>query len=127
MFGQADFMASVGIRSLDVGGQPEGYAGGDAYHYALMRILIAARFAWPAGHRRAVPEGPRRGRLRAARPASAAALGYDGKWVLHPGQVEAANQAFAPPGGDYSAPWPSSRLTPTPPGERAAPSCSATR
>ena len=36
-------MASVGIRSLDVGGQPEGYAGGDAYHYALMRILIAAR------------------------------------------------------------------------------------
>ena len=43
MFGPADFMASVGIRSLDVGGQPEGYVGGDAYHYALMRILIAAR------------------------------------------------------------------------------------
>src|SRR3984885_9551619 len=43
VFGPADFMASVGIRSLDVGGQPEGYAGGDAYHYALMRILIAAR------------------------------------------------------------------------------------
>jgi len=43
VFGPADFMASVGIRSLDVGGQPEGYVGGDAYHYALMRILIAAR------------------------------------------------------------------------------------
>lgn len=25
------------------GGQPAGYAGGDVYHYALMRILIAAR------------------------------------------------------------------------------------
>jgi citrate lyase subunit beta/citryl-CoA lyase len=28
--------------------------------------------------------------------ASAAALGYDGKWVLHPGQVEPVNQVFAP-------------------------------
>ena len=45
VFGPADFMASVGIRSLDVGGQPAGYAGMDVYHYALMRILIAAR-AW---------------------------------------------------------------------------------
>ena len=36
-------MASVGIRSLDAGGQPVGYTGGDVYHYALMRILIAAR------------------------------------------------------------------------------------
>src|SRR6202042_1281114 len=43
VFGPADFMASVGVRSLDGGRQPEGYVGGDAYHYALMRILIAAR------------------------------------------------------------------------------------
>ena len=43
VFGPADFMASVGIRSLDVGGQPEGYVGGDAYHYALMRILDRGR------------------------------------------------------------------------------------
>ena len=32
VFGPADFMASVGIRSLDVGGQPAGYTGGDVYH-----------------------------------------------------------------------------------------------
>ena len=34
--------------------------------------------------------------------ASSAALGYDGKWVLHPAQIEAANQAFAPSADDYS-------------------------
>jgi citrate lyase subunit beta/citryl-CoA lyase len=34
--------------------------------------------------------------------ASSAALGYDGKWVLHPTQIEAANQAFAPSAADYS-------------------------
>ena len=101
VFGPADFMASVGIRSLDVGGQPAGYAGGDAYHYALMRILIAAR----ARGLQAI-DGPYLkvrdvdGFRRSA--ASAAALGYDGKWVLHPDQIEAANQAFAPSAADYS-------------------------
>ena len=25
-----------------------------------------------------------------------AALGFDGKWVLHPGQIDAANEVFAP-------------------------------
>jgi citrate lyase subunit beta/citryl-CoA lyase len=101
VFGPADFMASVGIRSLDVGGQPEGYAGGDVYHYALMRILIAAR----ARGLQAIdgpylkvrdPDGFRRS------AASAAALGYDGKWVLHPSQIDAANEAFAPSAADFA-------------------------
>ena len=35
-------MASMGMRSLTVGAQPEGYDG-DAFHYPLMRILTAAR------------------------------------------------------------------------------------
>ena len=101
VFGPADFMASVGIRSLDVGGQPEGYVGGDAYHYALMRILIAAR----ARGLQAI-DGPYLrvrdvdGLRRSA--ASSAALGFDGKWALHPSQVEAINQAFAPSEADYS-------------------------
>jgi len=101
VFGPADFMASVGIRSLDVGGQPEGYVGGDAYHYPLMRILIAAR----AAGLQAI-DGPylkirdTQGMRRSA--ASAAALGYDGKWVLHPDQVQAANEAFAPSAADYA-------------------------
>jgi len=33
--------------------------------------------------------------------ASAAALGYDGKWVLHPGQIAAANEIYAPSQQDY--------------------------
>jgi citrate lyase subunit beta/citryl-CoA lyase len=101
VFGPADFMASVGIRSLDVGGQPEGYVGGDAYHYALMRILIAARSRGVAAI-----DGPYlkvrdlEGLRRSA--ASSAALGFDGKWALHPSQVEPVNQAFAPSEADYS-------------------------
>ncbi len=100
VFGPADFMASVGIRSLDVGGQPAGYTGGDAYHYALMRILIAAR----ARGLQAI-DGPylkvrdAGGFRRSA--ASAAALGYDGKWVLHPDQIDAANEVFAPSPADF--------------------------
>ena len=42
VFGPADFMASIGMRSLTVGGQPEGYAF-DAHHYPLMRMLVAAK------------------------------------------------------------------------------------
>jgi citrate lyase subunit beta / citryl-CoA lyase len=101
VFGPADFMASVGIRSLDVGGQPDGYAGGDAYHYPLMRILVAAR-----SHGLQAIDGPYLkvrdldGLRRSA--ASAAALGYDGKWVLHPDQIETANHAFAPSEPDYA-------------------------
>jgi citrate lyase beta subunit len=34
--------------------------------------------------------------------ASAAALGYDGKWVLHPDQIDAANEVFAPSPDDFA-------------------------
>jgi citrate lyase subunit beta / citryl-CoA lyase len=101
VFGPADFTASVGIRSLDVGAQPEGYVGGDAYHYPLMRILIAAR----SRGLQAI-DGPylkvrdADGFRRSA--ASTAALGYDGKWVLHPSQIDAANEVFAPSQAEYS-------------------------
>src|SRR5216683_3637593 len=100
VFGPADFMASLGMRSLEVGGQPPGYAGGDAYHYALMRILVAAR-----GNGLQAIDGPYlkiadvEGFRAAA--ASAAALGFDGKWVLHPTQIDAANDAFSPGQQDY--------------------------
>ena len=33
--------------------------------------------------------------------ASSAALGYDGKWVLHPGQIDVVNRAFSPSQDDY--------------------------
>ncbi len=100
IFGPADFMASINMRSLVVGEQPPGYDVGDAYHYVLMRILMAAR----ARGVQAI-DGPYLqirdldGFRRVA--GRSAALGYDGKWVLHPGQIEAANEVFSPDQDDY--------------------------
>jgi citrate lyase subunit beta/citryl-CoA lyase len=100
VFGPADFMASVGMRSLRIGAQPGGYAGGDAFHYPHMRILVAAR----AAGLQAI-DGPYAaiGDLAglAAASASMASLGYDGKWVLHPDQIDPVNAAFAPDQDQY--------------------------
>jgi citrate lyase subunit beta/citryl-CoA lyase len=100
IFGPADFMASINMKSLVVGEQPPGYDVGDAYHHILMSILIAAR----ANGKQAI-DGPYLairdvdGFRRAA--ARTSALGFDGKWVLHPDQIEAANEAFSPRQEDY--------------------------
>ena len=99
IFGPADFMASINMKSLVVGEQPPGYPA-DAYHYILMRILIAAR----ACDLQAI-DGPY---LQIRNPGGyrevarrAAALGFDGKWVLHPDQIAAANEIFSPSQQDY--------------------------
>jgi citrate lyase subunit beta/citryl-CoA lyase len=100
IFGPADFMASINMRSLVVGEQPPGYEVGDAYHYILMRILMAARM-----HDLQAIDGPYLqikdvdGFRRVA--GRSAALGYDGKWVLHPGQIDAANEVYSPSQDDY--------------------------
>src|SRR4051794_19481154 len=100
VFGPADFMASLNMGSLVVGEQPPGYDVGDAYHYALMRILVTAR-----AHGLQAIDGPylqvrdvnafRRSAHRAA------ALGFDGKWVLHPDQIAAGNRVFSPSRADF--------------------------
>ena len=100
IFGPADFMASINMKSLVVGEQPQGYDVGDAYHYILMSILMAAR----ANNKMAV-DGPYLairdidGFRRVA--SRSAALGFDGKWVLHPDQIAEANEVFAPRQDDY--------------------------
>jgi len=99
VFGPADFMASLGMRSLSIGSQPDGYLA-DAFHYPLMRILVAARAAGVQaidGPYAAI--GDTAGLTAAA--TSAAALGYDGKWVVHPGQVGPVNAAFSPGQAEY--------------------------
>lgn len=99
IFGPGDFMASIGMRALGIGAHPAGYPG-DAFGYPLMRILVAAR-----AHGLQAIDGPYAaigdidGLSRSA--ASSAALGYDGKWVLHPDQVGPVNAAFAPDQDDY--------------------------
>jgi citrate lyase subunit beta/citryl-CoA lyase len=100
IFGPADFMASINMRSLVVGEQPPGYDVGDAYHHILMSILMAAR-----AHDIQAIDGPYLqirdvdGFRRVA--GRSAALGFDGKWVLHPGQIDAANEIYAPTQEDF--------------------------
>src|SRR6476659_9274411 len=100
IFGPADFMASINMKSLVVGEQPPGYDVGDAYHYILMQILMAAR-----AYDKLAIDGPYlqirdvEGFTRVA--SRSAALGFDGKWVLHPGQIDAANEVYSPRQEDY--------------------------
>ncbi|MFV8229185.1 HpcH/HpaI aldolase/citrate lyase family protein [Mycolicibacterium fortuitum] len=100
VLGPGDMAASLNMRTLEVGGQPDGYDIGDAHHHVLMRILVAARsrgihaIDGPYVKVRDV-DGFHRVAGRSA------ALGYDGKWVLHPDQIEAGNEIFSPRQADY--------------------------
>jgi citrate lyase subunit beta / citryl-CoA lyase len=100
VFGPADMAASLNMRTLEVGEQPEGYDVGDAYHHVLMTILVAAR-----SHGVLAIDGPYLkirdvdGFRRVA--GRSAALGFDGKWVLHPDQIDAGNEIFSPRQADY--------------------------
>ena len=99
VFGPGDFMASLGMGGLNVGAQPAGYPA-DAFHHVLMSILVAAR-----AHGLQAIDGPYvairdlAGFRRSAE--LSAALGYDGKWVLHPDQVEIGNAVYSPRQADY--------------------------
>ncbi len=94
-FGVADYAASCRARTISIGGLNPDYPG-DQWHSALSRMLVACR----ANGLRAI-DGPfgdfgdSDGFLAGAR--RAAALGYDGKWAIHPSQIELANDVFTPP------------------------------
>ena len=109
-FGVADYAASTGARTTVIGGPSPDYAvltdpdaagaravhWGDMWHYALARMVVAARahglrpVDGPFGDI-SDPEGYRAQALRAA------ALGCEGKWAIHPSQIELANETFRPP------------------------------
>lgn len=99
IFGPADFMASLNMKSLVVGALHPDYPG-DPFHYILMRILMAARM-----HDKQAIDGPFLqikdvdGFREVAK--RSAALGFDGKWVLHPGQLDAANEVYSPSQSDF--------------------------
>lgn len=99
IFGPADFMASINMPSLSVGSLNPDYPA-DPYHYILMRILMAARM-----HDLQAIDGPflQIRDVDAYREVAkrSAALGFDGKWVLHPGQLDAANEVYSPSQSDY--------------------------
>jgi len=97
-YGPADFSASLQLPSLTVG-NTYNYPG-DIFHYVLFKLAVAARAAGIQ-----VIDGPylliRDVEGFRAAASRAAALGYDGKWVLHPGQIEPANQVFTPSQEDF--------------------------
>ncbi|HYK83186.1 MAG TPA: CoA ester lyase [Gemmatimonadales bacterium] len=93
-FGVADLAASLHARTVSIGGSNPDYPG-DQWHAALVRMVTACRayglraidgpfgdFQDPAGYRAAARR--------------AAALGYEGKWAIHPAQIPLANEVFTP-------------------------------
>lgn len=105
--GVGDFAASIGARSSEIGASPEGYrhvgsaqsgyptALLDLFAYPMMRVLVAAR----AFGLRAI-DGPcgafRDAKLTQSSALKAAAMGFDGKQVIHPDQIEPTLHAFLP-------------------------------
>jgi citrate lyase subunit beta/citryl-CoA lyase len=94
IFGPADMSASLGLPTVTAGLPMPGYPG-DHWHHVLMTILIAARNAGLQaidGPYLVIKDldGFREMALRAR------ALGYDGKWALHPGQIDVLNEVFTP-------------------------------
>jgi citrate lyase beta subunit len=96
-FGPGDFAASVSMPQASIGVMDEwdeAYPG-HRFHYAMQRIVVAAR---AAGLR--VLDGPvadygdEEGLGRSC--LIARSLGFDGKWCIHPAQIAVVNEAFSP-------------------------------
>ena len=108
-FGVADYAASTKARTVGIGGPHPEYhvltdpdaAGkrevhwGDVWHYAIARMVVAARanglrpVDGPFGNF-SDPDGYRAQAMRAA------VLGCEGKWAIHPSQVDLANTLYSP-------------------------------
>lgn len=109
VFGVADYAASVQARTTNIGGANPDYAvltdpagdgsrathWGDQWHFGISRMVAACR----ARGLRPI-DGPfgdyedAEGFRSAARRAGA--LGCEGKWAIHPSQIELANEVFTP-------------------------------
>jgi malyl-CoA/(S)-citramalyl-CoA lyase len=99
-FGVADYAASMRARTTNIGGLNPDYqcdgALADQWHAALVNMATACR----AYGLRAI-DGPfgdfndAEGYRQAAR--RVAALGYEGKWAIHPSQIALANEIMSPP------------------------------
>jgi malyl-CoA/(S)-citramalyl-CoA lyase len=109
VFGVADYAASLQSHTTSIGGGNPAYFmltdadesserqrhWGDQWHYALSRVAVVCRafglrpIDGPFGDL-----GDPEGFVASAR--RAAVLGYEGKWAIHPSQIELANEIFTP-------------------------------
>jgi len=114
-FGSADYAASAGMRTTNIGGPNKDYvvltdkgAAGvrdthwsDLWHYVTVRMVAAAR-----AHGLRPIDGPfgdysdAEGFLAQAK--RSAVLGCEGKWAIHPSQVALANDVFTPPADEVA-------------------------
>jgi citrate lyase subunit beta/citryl-CoA lyase len=94
IFGAGDLSVSQQAR-VDTNFRPREPYPGDFWYYARMRVLTAARIAGIAAIDAPYPDfGDPDGYEQDAR--TAASLGFDGKWAIHPSQVTLANRVFRP-------------------------------
>jgi citrate lyase subunit beta / citryl-CoA lyase len=92
VLGPGDMASALGMPALMVGDEPADYPG-HVWHHVLSTMLVHARAAGVQ-----VIDGPY-ARIRdtdgfLAQARRSRALGLDGKWVLHPAQIELANEVF---------------------------------
>src|SRR4051794_11811798 len=94
IFGPGDYSASIGIPLTTIGAAPAGYPG-DHLNYVYSKLVVAARAAGlqaiDGPYARVGDDDGLRQRCELAR-----ALGMDGKWTIHPGQIEIVNAVFSP-------------------------------
>jgi citrate lyase subunit beta/citryl-CoA lyase len=94
IFGPGDYSAAIGIPITTIGGTPDHYPG-DHLNYLYSRIVVAARaagiLAIDGPYAAIKDEDGLRARARLVR-----ALGLDGKWTIHPAQIDIVNETFTP-------------------------------
>jgi len=101
VFGVADYGASVTMMTKGISGHGdrEEFYPGHRWHFPLSRMVMAAKAAGleaidaPYGDYKD-PEGLRQSCVLSA------ALGYDGKWAIHPDQIGIINAVYTPSAED---------------------------
>ncbi len=98
VFGIADYSASVGARLVSISGhgeKEEELYPGHRWHFTLSRMIMVAKangclaIDAPYGNFKDY-EGLKRSATMAC------ALGCDGKWAIHPNQIDIINEVFTP-------------------------------
>ena len=99
-FGVADYAASLRARTVVIGGLNPDYPG-DQWHHGLSQLVMTCR----AYGLRAI-DGPfgdfndPDAYIEAAK--RGAAIGIEGKWAIHPSQIDLANKVFSPPSSEVT-------------------------
>lgn len=98
VFGIADYSASIGARLVSISGhgeKEEDLYPGHRWHFAISNMVMHAKangalaIDAPYGNFKDT-EGLRRSAVMAC------ALGCDGKWAIHPSQIDVINEVFTP-------------------------------